>query len=212
MYKTLQQLLVDTQKAVYQAAGAGVQVYSQDVILQQLQQAFNHIFLEEWWPQFRVRETRVLDGVNGYTTVPLSYIKTYEDIRWVFAGTEERPLPVLPMEANLSDSGTHPRFIEGDVNNIFRVWPQTAVGNVMVVGRARPDPYILTDVVKMDPTLLVHFAAWSYFTDDGSNPEAALKHKTLFELRYKQLKDSSFNEPVVLDPFADQIPDRWRPY
>ncbi len=213
-YLTLQQLATEVQTAIYQAAGSSVQIYSQDVIAQAVQHAFDHIFMEDWWPQFVVREVRTLNQVNGRPTALLTSIKQYDDIRFVYPADSQRPLPVLspainPLGTYLAE-GTTPRYVAADLQTIFRVWPDNAEGDVLVVGRARPDKFILTDTVPFDSTLLTHFAAWSYFTDDGSNPEAALKHKMLFEQRYMQIRKSSFNESVILDPFMDRIPNQWQ--
>lgn len=213
MYKTMQALITDVEKAIYQSAGPAVQLYSQDIIMQHLQDAFDHIFTKRWWPQFRAREVLTLDGVTGYPTTPLVNIKLYEDIRYVYPDIGSRPLSKLPLAINtLSNSfnnGTTARWIEGDVNNVFRVWPSTSVGQISVVGRSRPDPFIITDTVPLDATMLRHFAAWSYFTDDAANPSSADKHRGLFETRLAQFEDDSFNEPVMLDPCATRIPTEW---
>lgn len=213
MFKTMQALITDVEKALYQSAGPSVQVYSQDLIMDMIQDGFNHVFTKRWWPQFRTRESRILNGTTGYITVPLTLIKSYEDIRYVYGPNSARPLTSLPMQMNtLADGfnvGTTPRWIEGDATNTLRVWPNTAIGTILVVGRARPDPYIITDVVQMDPTLLKHFAAWSYFVDDGSNPAAAAKHQGLFETRLDQLENDNFNEPIMLDAVSERVPTEW---
>lgn len=213
VYKTMQALITDVEKAIYQSAGPSVQLYSQDIIMQHLQDAFDHIFTKRWWPQFRVRETLTLDGTTGYPTTPLVHIKLYEDIRYVYPDIGSRPLSKLPLATNVLsngfNNGTTARWIEGDATNIFRVYPAGATGQVSVVGRERPDPFIITDPVPIDPTLMKHFAAWSYFTDDGSNPGSAEKHRGLFETRLAQFEDDSFNEPVMLDPSSTRVPTEW---
>lgn len=210
---TVQELIIAVETALYQSAGSAVQVYSQDVIAQKIQMGFDHFFTKAWWPQFRVREQRVLDGVNGYVTVPITTITQYDDIRYVFREQSDTPLSKLPLNANLLSpqfsSGDSPKFIEADAANLFRVWPNIATGTVLVVGRARPARFLLDSEVPMDDTLIIHYVAWSYFTDDGSNPEAALKHQTMFEARLKQLTHDMFNEPIRLDPRQNTVPDRW---
>ncbi len=212
-YKTMAALITDVERALYQSAGPAVQLYSQDIILQQIQDAFDHLFTKAWWPQFRKRETLVLDGTTGYPTTPLLFINQYEDIRYVYGENRDRPLSKLQLATNTLnanfDTGSDPRYIEGDVTNIFRVWPSTAVGNILVVGRVRPAPYIITDTVAFDATAIKHFAAWSYFTDDASNPAAAAKHQGLFETRLAQITDDNFNEPIQLDPLTDRVPNQW---
>jgi hypothetical protein len=213
-FKTMQALITDVERALYQSAGAQVQIYSQDIIQQQLQHAFNHLFDLHWWPRFITRLVLTLDGTTGQTTTLPTGITDYRDIRYVFAGNYTRPLAKLSLDANPASvnlgSGGFPRFIEGtNDTKLFRVYPITATGTVTVVGRARPADYDIDQLVTMDPTLLVHFAAWSYFTDDASNPAAAERHQGLFENRLKHVEDTEFNEPIQLNTRDRDIPSRW---
>lgn len=214
MHKTLQALVTDTEKALYQSAGPGVQVYAQDIIARHINEAFEHIYKQRYWPQFRKRETRTLDGVTGQVTVPFTYIQDWEDIQHVFRRGSDRPLPVLPASYNsLDDPVNHatPRYIEatGDAN-LFRIYPLAAEGDVLVVGRATQlVEYGLLDEVPFDHLALVHYAAWTYFTDDASNPASAAKHQGLFESRMKVILDNSQNHEIELNPNSAYIPDRW---
>lgn len=212
-YKTMSALITDVERALYQSAGPAVQLYSQEIIQQQIQDAFDHLFTKAWWPWFRVRETLTMDGATGYPTTPLVSITQYEDIRYVYSVNRERPLSKLPLGTNILnnnfDTGTIPRYIEGDATRIFRVWPSASVGSIVVVGRMRPAAFIITDTVPFDATAIKHFAAWSYFTDDASNPAAAAKHQGLFETRLAQITEDAFNEPITLDPMVDRAPNQW---
>lgn len=210
-YKTGTQLIIDAEKMLYQMAGTAVQMYSQDVLLLNLQQAFDFLFMEQWWPQFRVRLERTL--LNGIPTVPITEISHYEDIRFVYAENTTTPLAKLPLGINTLNqrmiSGAVPRYIEADATNLIRCWPSESIGRILVVGRARPDEYLITDTFQMDSQLLTAYAVWSYFTDDASNPEAAIKAKGLFDSRYQTLVNNTFNEPIRLDGGVGTIPDSW---
>lgn len=214
MQKTLQALITDTERELYQSAGPGVQVYAQDRIGSLLNQAYHHCYKQEFWPQFRKREQRTLNGITGLVTAPFTYIADWEDIQHVFRANSDRPLPILPASFNTIDyppTSTYPRFIEatGDAN-LVKFYPITATGTVLVVGRqTRLVDFGLTDTVTFDHLALIHFAAWSYFTDDASNPAAALKHQGLFETRMQKLKDDAFGHAVQLNPHSGYIPDRW---
>lgn len=214
MQKTMAQLITDVQRELYQSSGVGVQLYSQDRIMQLINQAYEHCMKQEFWPQYRKREVRVLDGTTGRVTVPFTYILDWEDIQHVFRENSDRPLPITPASFNTLNyppSGATPRFIEasGD-SKLFRVYPPDATGSVQVVGRATiTASYNLNDIVAFDSLALTHFAAWSYFTDDASNPAAALKHQGLFETRMDKIKDQSFDHAVQLNPHSGYIPDRW---
>jgi hypothetical protein len=210
-YKTGQQLIVDAERLLYQAAGSSVQMYSQDLLLTKLQQAFDFLFLEQWWPQFVRRETKTL--VAGLPTTAFTTILHYEDIRFVYPEGSRTPLPKLPLGTNTllqsMQQGGHPRYVEYDSTNLIRCWPADCSGNVLVVGRFRPDEYLITETFEMDSQLLTAYAVWSYFTDDASNPEAAAKTKALFDSRYNTLIKNNFNEPIVLDGGVGMFPLTW---
>lgn len=211
-FKILSALISDVERELYQLAGPQVQIYSQDIIAQMIQQAFNHVFLKRYWGYFRKREERTLDGVTGQITAPLTYISDYHDIQHVYREGSQRPLPVLPSTYNtLGMTGSAPRFItpSGDAN-LFTVYPLDAEGDVLVIGRRRPTAdYAMDEEVEFDPTFLVHYVAWSYFTDDGSNPASALKHQVLFEKRLEELERADAQHAVVLDPHQGEIPQDW---
>ena len=95
---------------------------------------------------------------------------------------------------------------------LIRVWPPTATGTVQLVGRKRPPEFVLADTVPFDPLLLAHFAAWSYFADDGSSPNATQKHQGLFEARLKAIESREYEHPIQLDNSSFDIPDRWSEY
>lgn len=214
MHKTMQALITDTERALYQGSGPGVQVYAQDTIARFIQEGYEHCYKQKFWPQFRQRETRILDGVTGQVTVPFTFIQDWEDIQHVFREGSDRPLPVLPASYNTLNnptSSTTPRFIEasGDAN-LFRIYPADATGNIQVVGRTtRLVEFGLLDTVPFDNVALVHYAAWSYFTDDASNPAAASKQQGLFESRMNKIWDDAQSHSIEINPSAGYVPDRW---
>lgn len=213
MQKTLQGLITDTQKALYQSAGPGVQMYAQDLIAAHIQQAFKHCYRAAFWPQFRKREVRTLDGLTGQITVPLTYIKDWEDLQHVYRRNSPVPLPQLPAALNTLDipAGTTARWIEasGDAK-LFFVYPFGATDNIVAIGRKTWETeFTLTDTVPFDDLALVHFAAWSYFTDDASNPASALKHQGLYERRMQTLKSDAFSHAVQLNSQSGHIPNQW---
>jgi hypothetical protein len=211
MVKTVQQLVTAAEKAIYQSAGAQVQVYSEDILAEQVRDAFTFFFTKAFWPQFRKREQRTLDGTTGQITAVLTYITQYDDIQHVFAGTSHQPLPVLPDEYNtLNMVGSSPRYVDGSADaKLFTIYPLTAIGDVLVSGRARPDISAMDSVVPCDEGFIVHYVAWSYFIDDGANPAAAAKHQMLFEQRLITLEQDAFSKPIALDSHAGRIPSEW---
>jgi len=211
IYKTGIQLVSATEQMLYQAAGSAVQSYSQTLLLSKLQDAFDHLFLKEWWPHFTVRKQ--LTVANGLPTTPLQDIVHYEDIRYVYTETRERPLAKLQLATNTLNpvwqAGGVPRAIEHNPATMLRFWPSQCAGTVLVVGRARPAPYLITQTFELDSLMLSHFAVWSYFTEDAANPDAANMHQAMFTDRYVSLKNNLFNEPIDLDPNSSRYPDTW---
>lgn len=210
-FKLLSALVSDVERELYQLAGPQVQIYSQDILAQMVQQAFDHFFLKRYWSYFRKREERTLDETTGQITAPLTHISEYEDIQHVFRENSQRPLPKLPDTYNtLGMQGTSPRFIAPSGNaNLFTIYPVTAEGDVLVVGRRRPAEYAMDEEVEFDPTCLVHYVAWSYYCGDGSNPAEVAKHQGLFEDRYKQLVLADQQHAISLDGRSSEIPTEW---
>lgn len=213
MQRTLQQLTTLVERELAQYAGASVQLYSEGIIQQRIQQAFDYIFTMDYWPQFRVREQRTVDGATGKATVPFTSIKQWDDVQYIFRQWSDRPIPELPEGfSTMNLIGTMTQWIEPRTDAyLFTVYPLTATDVLEVVGRNRPATlFIPTDVIPFDDWAIVHYAAWSYLVDDGSNPGAAAKQQGLFDIRIKMLKDNSQKGIIYLNPrSAVDFPQRW---
>lgn len=214
MQKTMNQLITDTQKLLHQAAGLSVQVYSQDVLMQLIQHAFDHCFTAKYWPSFIRREVRVLNGTTGLVTVPFTLIKEFKDIQSVYRANSSHPIPEMPLSYNTLDlpSGGLMKFIEGRTDSyLFTAYPLDATDQIVVVGRERPaNEFILTDVVPFDHLALIYYACWSYLVDDASNAGAAEKYQGLYNTRMKELEDSEFKNIVPLNPRSGHILSTWQ--
>lgn len=213
MQKTLQALTTDVEKMLYQAAGPAVQIYAQDVIMQKIQQAFDHVFTTKFWPQFMVREVRTLDGATGLVTAPFTSIIESKDIHSIFRKNSDRPIPQLPYSINTLDIpvGTAIKFYAPRTDaNLFTAYPLDAVDQLVVIGRSRPaNEFIATDIVPFDHLALEYWAAWEYSIDDASNAGMAAKFQGLFDSRMKELEDAEFSHVVMLNPRSEEIPTRW---
>ena len=212
--KTLQELIAETQKLLYQQAGLGVQVYSQDNIAQKLVHGFNFLFTndEYKWKRFNVYVEKTLDGITGRPTTVVTEITSFEDLFSVFRGDTDHKLTKFSTERNpFNVSGTTPMQYMADDTYLIRVVPFTSTGDIVLFGRQRPAtyPFILTDTVPFDYIALTYFAAWSYCADDAANAAQADKFQGLFEERIKQLFKSQNNEPIALNADRVDIPTRW---
>jgi hypothetical protein len=213
--KTLETLITETQQKMYQAAGPGVQVYSEDLIAQKILEAFDRCFKAKFWPQFLKREVRTLDGVTGKVSAPFTYIKEWDDVHSVFRSNSSNPIPTMPESYNLLDLSAHttPKFLEpSNDTTLFTVYPLTSTGQIVVVGRGQPTgwgAYTATDTIPFDYLALEYLAAWEYATDEASNAAMAAKFQQLFNSRMNQLEDAAFDNVVLLSPRSDQIPTEW---
>lgn len=213
MQKTLQALTTAVERKLYQAAGPGVQIYAEDVIMGMLQDAFDHVFTSKFWPQFMVREVRTLNGTSGIPTAPFTSILETKDIHSVFRRNSDIPIPRLPNSINTLDinTGGAIKFYAPRVDtSLITAYPLDATDEIVVIGRARPaNPFIATDTVPFDSLALEYWAAWEYCVDDASNAGMAAKFQGLFDSRMKELEDSEFDNVVMLNPRSEQIPTRW---
>jgi hypothetical protein len=210
-FKTMQELVTKVERYLYQSAGPQVQIYSQDLLVSFVQNAFNHVFNEEFWPHFVKREQRTLDGSTGTITSPLTHIIEWRDIYKVFRDGSRTALPHMPLAFNtIGLEGATPRFIEArSDSSLFTVYPTDATGDVLVIGRARPaSDFAYDEEVPFDEDVIAHFAAWQYFVDDENAPSAD-KHRQLFEQALKRYRDNVFSHSVQLDPMMNNVPDRW---
>lgn len=212
--KTLGELISETQKLLYQQAGIGVQVYSQDNISQKLVHGFDFLFTNDdyKWKRFNVYVEKTLDGTTGRPTVAPTEITNYDDLYAVFRDDSDVKLTKFSTERNpYGVTGTTPYQYMADATHLVRIVPYTAIGNIVLFGRQRPTtyPFILTDIVPFDYLALIYFAAWHYCADDAANASQADKFQGLFEERLKQLYKSQSNEPIALNADRVDIPTRW---
>lgn len=209
--KTLEDLIVEVQLGLHQAAGISTQVYSETTIVSLILDAF-HTFAtdpEKNWKRFETFANYTLDGTTGRTTVPIgNTFKNYMDVLKIFPEGSDRELSQLDSTINPSRyTGSTPFSYCYDTVDILKVVPATATGVITVVGRVVPDTFILTTVVPFDYLALKYFACWRYLVDDGSNPAAAENMRVLYESRYQHLSKAQMGA-VKLSGRGD-IPAEW---
>lgn len=207
-----------------QVQGQAVQLYSQPVIAQLIQEGYEILRKETWWPWLMKRIDGSLDGSSGKTIgSPWSGdgLTDFEDIRAVWLGSYQQRLSMVDESVNPDTfSGQQwaryiePLSIHDDPTGIylFRVLPMDTTGTVYVWARVDPvglftNPSVL---VPMNKYLLHNYALWRYWTDDGSNPAGAAAALQAYEKLKDQELQKVNDQPIWLNPGYSQANDVWQ--
>lgn len=222
MFVTLNTAVSRVISALGQVPGLGTQTYSEDAIVELLQQVFDINSQKFWVPQQMKWFSKALDGVTGLPVSDFTNIARYEDIRAIFFGTGQRPLPRLPADFNpFTMTGSTALYQEptvvGDTepsatsNRLFRVWPLASAGTVYVHARQRSSTLFNdgNNVIYFDDIALINGAAWMYTTDDGANPAGMGKFKEIYEERITSMQDAYNKQPIILDPRVPMGTNGW---
>lgn len=212
MAKKVSELIVSVEKHIYQVAGTGVQLYAEDVIAQKLKDCYTLIFDDYDFEEFKVIETKTLDGSTGRIVGTFDSIVQFNDIKSIYVGSSTRPLTKVPFGMNTASIvGTRSRYYmySGVVGKLIQVLPATATDVLTVLGKARYNgTWGNNDTINIDETVLTLMASWHYMTDDGANAAAAATLQNLFETRLKQLKVNQ-SGAVLLNDASRSYEDRW---
>lgn len=211
---TAENLIVEVTHEIGEVAGAGVQLYSEDLILARLRRTFDIVFKKRFWLQYFKWYQVSLAGANGLiASDALQYIKDFEDFRVIFRSGENTPLPTLPTTQNpYLLSGTRVRYYNSlnavsDLSNAtkkLRFWPLSSVGDLVIGAREYPyvegggQPIVPATVIYFDQSLMVHGTAWQCLKSDGLNSEHAETQKELFDLRYSEITKGLAELPISL--------------
>ena len=214
-------LIQSTIKRLSQVPGKGTQLFAEDKIAEILQDTFDMVMAEAWWPNYMKWTTFVLDGTTGVSTTNLGIgdtdltapIRDFGDIR-VIHRDKTRILLQTPLDIQPSLLvGTTPIYMEAlfnDDEKVVQVWPATATGTLYMHARIHPGQLNNDTDVRLDRQLMINGTAWDFMEDDGANPAAASKFQTKFEARLKQMKKKMDNVPIQLGPSAEvDVPDQW---
>lgn len=215
MQKKLEDLIVEVQQGIYQVAGMGAQLYSQDLIASKIKDCFYLLAQdpEKRWKQFYSFNTYELDGVTGRTTVPIKdTYRTFENITDIYIGSSNRRIPYMNSSVNPSQwRGNSPLRYVHDTVDVIKVIPATATGEITVVGTVFPQEFVLSTIVPFDYLALKWYVVWQYMTEDDANPAAAELARQQFETRYKQLDKMQSQEGIAIDGRGGAIdyPTEW---
>lgn len=218
-FKPLTELVTDATKKLRQAAGPGVQLYSEHDLMQYIQDIYDQVTGDKWWPHLMEWYTRTLDETTGIVTEDLDEIEDFVDIRAIYANNDQQPLPLLSNNVNPHTmTGTTPRMVEPLAYNhtlkqrLFRVWPLTSVATVYVHARKQIDG-IFSDpevVVPFEPALLAMGAAYAYAASEGINNTHVDKLGKDYNDMLQSINQAYKSMPLVKDPRVGYPPDQWQ--
>lgn len=201
--KTLEENLTGIQEELYLAAGVGTQVYAQDMIITKIIDAYRILSTDPdvKWKRYWTYQTFTLDGVTGRTVVPIvDTFGAFENVWYIYVGDSETKLTFFTMENNPARiTGDRARFYSSDNQDILKVIPSTASGDITVVGRTDTVPTELTHIVKFDYLAIKYFVCWQITIDDAANAGAAEKFRALFTERYNTLKKMDQESPIAIN-------------
>ena len=169
--------------------GLDVQTYAEPKMLEMIQHKFDVLFDALWWPQvYSPGDTFTLDGATGVVTSDLSaIIKRWEDIRYVWYGSDRTPMPRANSSINPSTISRRSIVPYNNSSKVFKVLPATTSGTVTIAYRTKPDPFTSESDVPMDRQLMILGCCYDFLVDDDSNPAAVEKFKSMFDTRFSAL-------------------------
>ncbi len=213
-FLTLTQLTQRVITRLRMVAGAGTQLYAEDVIAQIIEETYEMVRLERWWDHMMNWQTHRLDGTTGQIVGNIVGARQrFSDIRSILSNHGSQELPQLSSGVNpFRLAGTLPRYIQPltaaeDVTatKLFRVWPMTAVANdanpLRVLIRLDPANLFTNPnvVVPFDATCLINGAAFKYAADDAANMTSVAQLQSAFNQRLDQLRRQSDSAAIILD-------------
>lgn len=207
-----------------QVQGTQTQLYSESVIGSYIQEGYEILRKETWWPWLMKRLEGTLDGSTGKTIGSpwaTDGLTDFEDIRAIWLQDYQQRMAMVGEDINpeTMTGQQYARYIEpcsiwDDPAQIylFKVLPVTTTGTVYVWARCDPVNLFTTPaiVVPMNKYLLQNYTMWRYMTDDGSNPGAASAALQAYEKLKDQELQKVNDQPIWLNPGYGQWNDVWQ--
>lgn len=217
-------LISESVRRLRQVPGLSTQLYAETVIGSYIQESYEILRKEAWWPWLMKRITGTLDGVTGKVTgTPwaTANLTDFDDIRAVYLSSYQNRLSIVDESVNPDTllglnfaRYMEPLSVHDDPtgNALFRIIPATTTGTIYVWARIDPTGLFTTPSVKvpMNKFLLLNYAMWRYMTDDAANPGAAAAALQAYEKLKEQELTKINDQPIWLDPGYGQTNDQWQ--
>lgn len=195
-----------------QVPGVSVQVYSTDIFYDMINTTMRMIARKYWWPHLMKYFTGLaLDGVTGVLTTDLSGVQDHTDIKSIYYDDCGDPLTYAGENINATKiTGDKPIFYTAlpmsdalYLKRLIIVYPVTATADITIRARIVPDTVLPGNIVPLDQDLIVFGVLWSFFEDEGDNPQQASKYKALFDAKFTELVTAMSNHRVPLGSDAN---------
>lgn len=226
MTVSIRTIVNDALTVIGEVAGAGVQQYSEDILMANCIRGFDLLFKKYPWEQYTDWFSLPLDGVNGkVTTNAFTNVRDPEDIIAVRVDKSTVNLPVLGSRQNpFQITGTTPRFwkslpaTDADYEGKrIVIYPKTATGTINVFARLYPKAtgidWAWDDNMHLDKLMLAQATAYQALVSDETNSGAAQAAQALMEARFADIKALLADRPIGTSS-EPPIPNYWfeRPY
>lgn len=223
-FDTYTNLITAATRRLRQVPGYQTTLYSETVIGSYIQEAYEILRNETWWPWMMRRLSGTLDGTTGQVgigTWATGNLLDFDDIRAVYLDSYQNRMPMISEDVNPTTltSMQYARYVEPlSVHDtsyaayLFRVYPLTTTGTVYVWARCDPVGIFTTPsvVVPMNKYLLLNYCMWRYMTDDAANPGAAAAAIQAYEKLKEQELAKVNDQPIWLNPGWGQTNDAWQ--
>ena len=208
-------LVVRVETRLRMVSGISVQIYAEDAILHSIQTSFDRLFMVRFWPMYSSWATWTLDGTTGQVTTDLTaLVKTFMDLRGIWFEEDETPLLRLPADKRPENVvGTKARYwepLKQAPTRVFRILPILSIGDVHAHHRTKPNDFVLTDTIYLDPLLLELAAAYEYVVTDGANPGQGELLLGMLKQHFKVIDSAQDDDFIELVRGLGNIPSEWR--
>lgn len=209
-YSTVQEIVTRLTRLSGQVPGVGIQTYGADIFVDMINVAVSTVCRKYWWPHLMDWMTVQLDGSTGVPTTDLTGVRDHTDIKAIYYDNYPKPLAYTTDSVNPTRySGTvplgyealpisHPQY----ATRLIRIIPVESTGSLKLRVRLMPATLGVNDTVPMDADLIVFGVLWSYFEDEGDNPQQAGKYKNLFDSKFTELIAATATHRIPLDSDA----------
>lgn len=215
---TAREIANEIQRLIGDAAGAGVQVLTEDALLDTVNRAFRLFFTKFSWEQFLRWDEVTLDGTTGLiTTEAWEEVKNFEDFLSIHPEGKKFQVPKLGRRTNpFTITGTRVRAFtsltpshDDFTTKRLQFWPKAATDTLHVHVRVDPSPFLWADEIALDHDLMVAAGAWLTLIGEDLNPSAAEGQRLFMDERFSAITAALARMPIEMGESTSTVPTDW---